>query len=242
MIVDYVAIDAYQGNAIALWIVHCHCLAATDYTPRLLITSPTKRCGKSTLLRVIAKLVPRPLFLSGVTAAMLFRSIGDHRPVLLLDEADNAGLKHNEDLRIVFNEGVFAEAHDRPHRRRQPRAEDVSRSSRQLCWPGSATVPATLMDRSIIIRMRRKLRSETKTRFDRRNVGHLTELGRQAARFAIENVEALAGADPKVPAGLNDRELDGWRPLLAIADMAGPRMGRSGQSGCCGAVGRRRRP
>ena len=110
VIVDYVAIEPHQGNAIALWILHTHCLAATDYTPRLLITSPTKRCGKSTLLRVIAKLVPRPLFLSGVSAAMLFRSIGDHRPVLLLDEADNAGLKHNEDLRIVFNEGVFAEA------------------------------------------------------------------------------------------------------------------------------------
>ena len=110
VIVDYVAIDSHQGNACALWIMHCHCLTATDYTPRLLITSPTRRCGKTTLLRVIAKLVPRPLFLSGVTAAMLFRSIGDHRPVLLVDEADNAGLKHNEDLRIVFNEGVFAEA------------------------------------------------------------------------------------------------------------------------------------
>ena len=30
--------------------------------------------------------------------------------MLLLDEADNAGLKHNEDLRTVLNEGVFAEA------------------------------------------------------------------------------------------------------------------------------------
>ena len=63
--------------------------------------------------------------------------------------------------------------------------------------------------------------SETKTRFDRRRIDHLTELGRQAARFAIENVAALADADPEVPAGLNDREMDGWRPLLAIADMAG---------------------
>ena len=119
---------------------------------------------------------------------MLFRSIGDHRPVLLLDEADNAGLKHNEDLRIVFNEGVFAEA---------VIGRTVGDSHEPKMFPifapaalaGIGAMPATLMDRSIIIRMRRKLRSETKTRFDRRNVGHLAELGRQAARFAIENVD-----------------------------------------------------
>ena len=62
--------------------------------------------------------------------------------------------------------------------------------------------------------MRRKLRSETKTRFDRRSVGHLAELGRQAARFAIENVEALAGADPE---GAGSPERPRARRLAAVA-------------------------
>ena len=63
---EYVSMGGTEANAVALWIVHVHCLDATDYTPRLRLTSPEKRCGKSTLLRTISKLVPRPLSLSGV--------------------------------------------------------------------------------------------------------------------------------------------------------------------------------
>ena len=159
--------DGDQVVAVALWIVHTHCLEATDYTPRLLIRSPTKRCGKSTLLRVIAKLVRRPLSLSGVTAAMLFRSIAAFSPTLLLDEADNAGLKHNEDLRAVLNEGVYAEA---------VIGRTVGDDHEPKLFPIFApaalaaigNMPPPLMDRSVIIEMRRKLKSEKKERFDRR--------------------------------------------------------------------------
>ena len=33
--------------------------------------------------------------------------------------------------------------------------------------------------------------------------------------------KALAAADPEVPTALHDRQADNWRPLLAIADLAG---------------------
>ena len=222
---SYVSMDGDQVVAVSLWIVHTHCLEATDYTPRLLIRSPTKRCGKCTLLRVISKLVRRPLSLSGVTAAMLFRSIAAFSPTLLLDEADNAGLKHNEDLRAVLNEGVYAEA---------VIGRTVGDDHEPKLFPIFApavlaaigNMPPPLMDRSVIIEMRRKLKSEKKERFDRRKIDHLTELGRKAARFAADNVSALAVADPEVPESLNDRQLDGWRPLLAIADLAGPTWGQ----------------
>ena len=49
----------------------------------------------------------------------------------------------------------------------------------------------------------------------------LDRAGPPGGPFRYRQVEALAIADPEVPAGLNDRELDGWRPLLAIADMGG---------------------
>jgi hypothetical protein len=216
----YVSIDGDQAVALSLWVVHTHCIEATDYTPRLLIRSPSKRCGKSTLLRVIGKLVRRPLSLSGVSAAMLFRSIAAASPTLLLDEADNAGLKHNEDLRAVLNEGVYREA---------VIGRTVGEDHEPKLFPifapaalaGIGAMPATLIDRSVIIEMRRKLKSEKKQRFDRRRIDHLTELGRKAARFALDNSAALAAAEPDVPDSLNDRELDGWRPLLAIADLGG---------------------
>ena len=41
------------ADAIALWIAHTYAYDRFDHTPRLAITSPTKRCGKSTLLDVL---------------------------------------------------------------------------------------------------------------------------------------------------------------------------------------------
>ena len=219
----YVVMDEYQAKTAALWVLHCHCLEATDYTPRLRLTSPMRRCGKSTALRVLSKLVPRPLPLSGVSAALLFRTIGDLRPTIMLDEADNAGLNDNPNLKIVLNEGTWrgavigrlvGDGHE-------PKFFPIFAP---VVYAGIGDkVPGPLLDRSIMLRLRRKLVSETRTRFDRRHIDHLTALGRQAARFAMENTAALTEANPIVPDGLNDREMDGWRPLLAIADMAGPR-------------------
>ena len=39
------------------------------------LTSPTMRCGKSTLLRTIGRLVPRPLPTANITPAAMFRVI-----------------------------------------------------------------------------------------------------------------------------------------------------------------------
>jgi hypothetical protein len=36
--------------AVPLWVLHTYCLDATFISPRLAITSPVKRCGKSTLI------------------------------------------------------------------------------------------------------------------------------------------------------------------------------------------------
>jgi hypothetical protein len=46
-------------------------------------------------------------------------------------------------------------------------------------------------------------------------------LASEAARWANDNRERLASADPVIQEGLNDRAADNWGPLLAIADAAG---------------------
>ena len=40
-------------------------------------------------------------------------------------------------------------------------------------------------------------------------------------RWAIDNAEALKGAEPEMPAGFDNRLGDNYRVLLAIADLAG---------------------
>ena len=83
------------------------------------------------------------------------------------------------------------------------------------------TLPDTLADRSIPVVLKRKLLSEATESFRIDRVGHLEVLARKAARWAADNAEAIAKADPDMPPGVHSRAADNWRPLFAIADAAG---------------------
>ena len=56
-------------------------------------------------------------------------------------------------------------------------------------------------------------------RFDR--VDHLAVLARKLVRWTKDNADAIAATEPEMPAGLYNRTADNWRPLLAIATIAG---------------------
>ena len=73
----------------ALWATHTYLLDATDITPRLQISSPTKGCGKTTYLDWLSEVVYRPDLASNISASALFRTVEKWRPTLLIDEADS---------------------------------------------------------------------------------------------------------------------------------------------------------
>jgi putative DNA primase/helicase len=83
------------------------------------------------------------------------------------------------------------------------------------------SLPETLADRSIVIRLQRKRREETieRLRFD--GLERLRNLRAQVFPWAQKHLEHLRAADPEMPPHLHDRAADNWRPLLAIADLAG---------------------
>jgi putative DNA primase/helicase len=76
------------------------------------------------------------------------------------------------------------------------------------------------MDRSIEIAMQRKLNEKVERLRRRDNDGH-AELRRKCLRWANDNRKVLATIEPKLPEGLNDRAVDIWEPLLAIAEQVG---------------------
>src|SRR5262249_8978133 len=80
---------------------------------------------------------------------------------------------------------------------------------------------ATLEDRSIIVPLQRKPRGIKIERLRRRDREEYGDLRRQAKRWAADNLDKLVDPDPQVPEALNDPAADNWRPLLAIADLAG---------------------
>jgi len=185
----------------------------------LFVNSPEKGCGKSTLLDVLSRLVPNPLGASNITAAALFRVIEAARPTLLLDEADTYA-RNNEDLRGVLDAG---------HRRDGAVIRTVGddHEPRQFsAWAPVALaaigrLPGTIEDRSVRIGLRRRRPDEAvePLRLDR--AGALDDLAHKAARWAADHAAELAAADPPVPEGIVNRAADNWRPLLAVADIAG---------------------
>jgi hypothetical protein len=80
---------------------------------------------------------------------------------------------------------------------------------------------ATIEDRSIKVPMRRRRPDETVAELRLDRLDEFTPIARRCVRWALDHLAQLRGADPSVPANLHDRARDNWRPLLAIADLAG---------------------
>ena len=80
----------------------------------------------------------------------------------------------------------------------------------------------TLMDRAVILELRRKLPHEEVDRLRHAEPGLFAELRSRLARFAEDSRDQVRQARPPLPKSLNDRAQDNWEPLLAIALSAGP--------------------
>jgi hypothetical protein len=214
----YVILPANSAETLALWATHTHCFDCFVHSPRAAITSPEKRCGKTTALDVLGKLVARPLSTANATASVIFRIIELAAPTLLIDEADTF-LKDNEDLRGILNSG---------HRKggQSLRVVGDNHEPRQFStWAPLAIaiigrLPGTLEDRSVVIPMRRRKPTEKVKLFRSDRAGDLEVLARKMARWAKDHERQLATSDPNVGDLLN-RIADNWRPLFAIADAAG---------------------
>lgn len=217
----YVALSEASATACALWVLHSYALEVSTVSPLLTISSPVKRCGKTTLLTLLQHLVNRPLPASNVTAAVVFRTIEAYEPTLLIDEADTF-IQNRDELVGVLNSG-----HTRANAQVLRIVGDQHEPKAFKTWCAKAIaligkLPPTLEDRSILVQMRRRAPGERtdRLRLDRLDQ-ELEDLRADSARWIGDNLAKLREADPSVPMELNDRARDNWRPLIAIADAIG---------------------
>src|SRR5579885_1810903 len=216
----YVALPEGAADVAALWIAHAHCFNACQHTPRLNITAPEKGCGKTLFLDVLHVLAPKAIRTENITTAVLFRIVDRETPTLLIDEYDSF-LTENEELRGALNAG-----HKRGGCIMRCEGDNnevkIFKTFAPVALAGIRSLPGTLADRSIIIRMQRIAPGEKRQPFDSRRVEHETAaLFRKLARFALDNLSTLENCDPKLPEGAVNRIADNWRPLFAIAEVAG---------------------
>lgn len=215
----FVACDPHTAIATALWVIMTRFVDLFDILPLAIITAPEMRCGKSILLRLIAKLVPRPLEADNISVAALFRAIELWTPTLILDETD-AWARKNEDLRGVLNAGhlrggsVFR-CFGRDHHLKRFNVFCAK------ALAGIGSLAATLMDRGIQLKLRRRLLTEVVSRLRDYPDEYFIELRSQLARVALDYSALVAAARPTMPDCLNDRAQDNWEPLLRIASAAG---------------------
>src|SRR5499427_8888112 len=218
----YVVLPKGAGVALALWTLHAWTIDAGEVSPFLVLVSPTKRCGKTTVLIVLYYLTPRSELASNISPSALFRYVEEIRPTLLIDEADSF-MKDNEELRGILNSGHTKAA---AYVIRNVEINGEHKPSRFSTWAPKAIATIreladTLEDRAVVLTLQRKPRTAKVERLRKRDSAEFAVLRQKAARWAADNFGKLTDPDPQIPDALNDRAADNWRPLLAIADLAG---------------------
>jgi hypothetical protein len=223
----------HDRHAVAAWALHCWTLEAFDSTPRLALLSPEKGSGKTRTLEVLELVVPNPKHTVNMSAAALFRLVGgdDTLPVtLLMDEADTyLGWKvarDHEDIRGLVNAG---------HRRGAvtyrvsiesgPASVQEFPAFAPVALAGIGDLPDTIIDRSVVIAMRRRAPDEPVDPFRRRKVEPEVAGLRDAIEgWSFDHLDRLADSldHLDLPEGIEDRPADVWEPLIAIGDLAGP--------------------
>jgi hypothetical protein len=217
---------------LALWTLGTFAYQCFRYFPYLIFTSPTRRCGKSRALQTIGALAFNS---SGLQAhpseAVLYRSVEISGGCFLLDEMEKLK-ESNKDLYggllAILNVGFQAGS-------TVPRMEvDAPGKFRMRDFPVYVprafatieTLARTLQDRSLVIAMPRRKQEEPIERWRPRRVEPEAEALRdRAVIWALTHAprlrELYEGLDEiEALQGLDDRALDLFEPLWAIATLA----------------------
>ena len=176
------------------------------------------------------RLARKPLMASNANPAFLARAIEKHRPTVLIDEFD--AMAAGDQAMAEALRGQLNSSFDRDGAKVGKCVplpgggyDEREFSTWAATWiAGIRKIPDTVEDRSVVLRLKRKLSSEKVARFRGRDGGELTVLKRKTIRFVADNEHRLRDIEPDMPEALNaagDRATDAWEPLIAIADVAG---------------------
>jgi len=215
---NYVVLRDDQADIIAFWILHTWLVNEFYISPRLAITSPTKGCGKTAVLRLLNIITRRPKRTGSISPPALFRAVEIFQPTMLLDETEKY-VEHGSDLHALLNEGHCKGAS-------VMRVLGDKLELREFGIYGAAAfarngdMPDDLDQRSIVIELQRRKAGEPLEELREEPCEPLIQLARMCARWAGDNADEIRGYDPDM-GDLINRGGDNWRPLVAIANVIG---------------------
>jgi hypothetical protein len=222
--------------AAALWVVGTYLWPNFDVFPYLVITSDTKRSGKTRFAEVLSFVSRNPQWMAALTPATIYRSIEAAFPTMFADEAESLTGESAGVMRTVLNVGY----------RRGQTIPRMGLGGEVQNFPAYCPkvfiligdVNDTLRDRSIVVRMRRANPLDNALpRFK------YEEAKLEGQRIANELKATLTGLkvqlDPTKPAKeldafteaysaseglsyLTDRDEELWLPLVTVCKVLAP--------------------
>ena len=224
----YIIADEALLVRASLWIAHTYFIDELFVSPICLVTSPQSNCGKSLLTTIMSEMCNRSFpITANMSEAALFRIIEECTPTIGLDEADLNLQKHPE-IQALLNAG-----HMRSTAwafRCEPNNSFVEKFQtfcpKIISGIRSTQIRDTLTNRSIILSMRRKRKTESCECFlyseARERFAQIRKMIKRASVDVIENGLFNMAKPIPWPDWMDDgRARDNWNPLFHIALAAG---------------------
>ena len=214
--------------AASLWAMTTWYVASLDFACILAILSATKQSGKTTLMSCLKHLCHRPITTSGMglTPSVTFRLNEKYHPTFLIDEAEKlSGKEGNKEIIGLLNDGhLKGKVVIRNEMIKDQQVPTGFDSFGFRAVAAIGTLWDTLMDRSIVINMRRK--TVEKARFRIRTIEREGQVfARKIKRFTTDNTKAFEEQwekdDSPAPEWLSNRLCDNWSPLFTVATVIG---------------------
>lgn len=207
-----------ERSAIVLWSLSTYGYDIHRIFPRLAIISPLRRCGKSTLLEVLGALCKNVVSSSNLTTGSIIRIKQKIDPTLIIDEADTFIANADGDLRGILNAGhskanaTVLRCHGEQY---EMKPFDVWFP---IAFASIGEVYETLMDRSVVIRLRRKREDEKVARMGPDVYESFLQYRMQVFTWFEQNLDVLMNDTIEPDFIGNDRARDNWIPLFTVAN------------------------
>ena len=221
----YVAMPLETLVVVAAWVVASYLMEHWDRFPHLAVTSPEKRCGKTTFLKLLALIVHKPYTTANISPAAIYRLIDRGMVTLMIDEAQSLA-RGGSETSLVVGELLKASI-DRGDVvvRVGGKNNDEVKEFSTYCPKVVALIgkpDSVLGDRCILTPMERKSADSRVQRYFSRDVDPVGEVVRlKLETWVADNGDRVADAYGKVvPFDIdNDRTAELLLPLQAVAEV-----------------------
>jgi hypothetical protein len=214
-IIAYVTLlEPYYALVIALWLMATHAWTAFDAFPYLVVTSATKRSGKTRLLELLSFVASNSRLVAHISPAALYRTIDAEKPTLLVDEAEmfsSAQSEYRSLLNTGYRRGQTVKRHDGDYETYCPKAFALI-----------GDLHDTLRDRSVVVAMTRAGASRRFVFSEAQEEGAaLREKLNAAVSSRAQEIGEAAGGFDGLPF-LTDRDEEIWTPLFVLCRLLCP--------------------